>query len=239
MHDRVHHQHFMSSIGEKVISLGRLYSCLLGGDSVSSASSSSENTLSVKSTGFVGLASLGKTLTPGNRHSGVLKLLTTMELLWPCSVVVQRLVPRFSSEGMRSSSSLIPSAGLSSRLSRLSQLGSVSWSSVRATALMVLLLGLIALCTIVSHSWVLWSGWAPCWLTGTLLQLVISRRKLTGLSNIPLHGSVGVRHLITVSLKATARPCLSALSSSRALCHELFTSLTSETEREREKKKVQ
>lgn len=221
MRDRAHHQHFMSSIGEKVISLGRLYSCLLGGDSVSSASSSSENTLSFDSTGFVGLTSLGETLWPESRHSGVLMLLTIREPLWPCSIIIPRLVLSFSIEGMSSSSSLITSAGLSSRLSRLSQLGSVSWSSVRATAHMLLWLGLI-----VSHSWVLWSEWAPCWLTGASLQLVTSRGTLTGLSKIPQHGSVGVRHLITVSSRATARPCFSALSSSRALCHELFTSLT-------------
>lgn len=226
MHDRARHQHFMSSIGEKVINLGRLYSCLLGGERVSSASSSSENTLSVDSAGFVELPSLGETLWPGNRTSAVLMLLKIMEPPWPCSAMVPRLVLSFSSKGMSNSSSLIKSARLSSRLSRLSQLGSVSWSSVGTTALMLLLLGLTALWSNVSHSCVLWSEWAPCWLTGASLQLVTSRGKLTGLSSIPQEDSVGVRHLITVSSKATGRPCFSALSSSRALCQEVFTSLT-------------
>lgn len=232
----------MSSIGEKVISLGRLYSCFLGGEGVSSVSRSSEKTFPVASTGFAGSNSQSlsrpETVWSDRRLSGVLCLLPSPNV-WPrCVASGDNVAPVFR-EGIRiSSSSLFISSASSSssRLSRLSQLGisgSVSFSRLNCMALLPVPLRLSwASAFKVSHSRVDLMV-TPCWLTGGLPRLVTGGVILqetvwegaSGLSNT-LCSLRGVRRSVMLSLYLANRPIFSALSSSTALRQELFTSRT-------------
>lgn len=189
-------------MGEKAISFGRLYSCIFGVDGVSSVSSSRENTLSLASVGSIS-QSWSKA---GTMRSG-----------------------RTWSHVLFLPSSLVAS---SSRLSRLSQLGSsgrVSKSTLNWTALLPVPLGLSAASVSkVSQSWTGWSESAPCCLTGAVL---LGEKELSNTS-WDTSWTGGVSRPKTLSLTETAWPCFSALSSSRALRHELFTSSTKKRDSE-------